>query len=130
MAGTLPYGPLLGWSWVQGCSFIVPQGATWPFPNMDVDKFWPLIAEDAIEGITAFLERLRVPVTRKHDLPMNIYNIMSSGPQTQKEKNWETLTAHFNELGLRNLRAVSGYCPFFEHEELMPGPHKSWLVHL
>ena len=114
---------------MQGCGFMVPQGATWPFPIMDVDKVWPLIGEDAIEGIAAFLERLRVPFVRKHDLPMNIYNMMSSGPQTQKDKNWETMMAHFNELGLRNLRAVSGYSPFFEHEELMPGPHRSWLVH-
>lgn len=105
---------------MQGCTFGAPPGHTWPFPNdMAVDLVWPDIARDALVGITHFLERLRVPVVKKHDLPVNIYSSMSSRPRSLMEKNWELITAHFNELGLKHLRKVDGYLLFFECQQLM-----------
>jgi len=117
---TLPYGPLLGWSWVQGYSFTVPPGHNWPFPsNMDHTVVWGNIGDDAVAGITSFLERLNMPVVKKHDLPHNMLSSMSSMPKTQSERNWELIGAHFNQCGLKHLKKMQGYEFFFDNQRLM-----------
>lgn len=120
---TLPYGPLLGWAWVQGYSFSVPQGYSWPFPsNMDADLVWGDIGADAVAGITNFLERLNMPLVKKHDLPHNLLSSMSSAPKTLMEKNWELISSHFNQCGLKHLRKMQGYQFFFDNERLLSQP--------
>lgn len=48
--GVLAYGPMLGHSWVTGCTFTIDRTG-WVFPVMDVKQTFPKIVSDALQAM-------------------------------------------------------------------------------
>jgi hypothetical protein len=48
--GVLAYGPMLGHSWVTGCTFTIDKTG-WVFPVMNVKETFPSIVTDALKAM-------------------------------------------------------------------------------
>jgi hypothetical protein len=61
--GKMRYGPLLGWAWMKGKKYYVPEGLEYIVPELNYDqKDWEMIATDGTEGVCDLCEQFGLHV--------------------------------------------------------------------